>query len=55
MTNQEVELIFVFAGMAWAGLGALGLAVFMGIRKLRTPKPSQAPKDWEDMIERWKQ
>ena len=32
-------LIFILAGLFWLGLAMLGIAVFAGIRKVRTPKP----------------
>ncbi len=37
-------LLFILAGMVWAGLMLLVLAVFMGIRRIRTPKPDNR---WE--------
>ena len=39
MTDRMYILVFIFAGLAWAGALALGLLVFAGIRRLRTPKP----------------
>lgn len=60
MTNQNQELLFIFAGMTYAGALLLALAVFVGLRKLRTPKPPKIvavdtkEKDWEDMTKRWR-
>ena len=53
MSNHEYILIFVFAGLAWLGLSVLSLGVFMGIRRLVTPKPKPTAyeKQWEQIME----
>lgn len=44
-------VVFVFAGLVWAGLMALGVALWIGFNRLitPTPKPKAWSKDWESM------
>ena len=61
MTNQNQELLFIFAGITYAGAMLLTLAVLAGIRRLTTPKPPKQhiptpgryTRDWENLEERW--
>jgi hypothetical protein len=39
MTNQNQELLFIFAGITYAGAMLLTLAVLAAIRRLKAPKP----------------
>ena len=43
-TGQEASemLLFLFFGMAWCGCALMLLAVFVGLRRLKTPKPEEA-------------
>lgn len=44
-------LLFVFAGMAWAGLVLLALAVHHAIMRIRTPKPTDHELEWKKIEE----
>jgi hypothetical protein len=39
MTNTTVIMIFIFAGLFWAGVLLICLSVFAGIKRLSAPKP----------------
>lgn len=49
MSNQMYILIFIFAGLFWAGLITVGLVLWAGFNKLihPEPKPTQWHKEWE--------
>lgn len=49
MQDQTYIMIFIFAGLAWAGLLALAVALWIGFFRLitPTPKPTEWEKDWE--------
>lgn len=46
------EMIFIFSGIAWAGLMLFALAVYIGISRIRTPKPDNRwEQEWQRIEE----
>ena len=48
---QTYIMIFIFAGLFWAGLMAVGVALWIGFMRLThpEPKPTQWREDWEQI------
>jgi hypothetical protein len=57
MTDQTYIVGFIFAGLFWAGLLAVALAVYIGFQRItnNTPTPDEKrwTRDWESIEEKY--
>ena len=54
LPGLDYELLFLLFGLIWSGIVILALVVFVGIRRLITPKPKPTEHDkaWQDIERR---
>lgn len=49
--SQTYILLFILAGMIWAGLAAIFVAVFYLLTNIPTPKPTNWEEEWRKTLQ----